>query len=58
MRLSAAYVSWFKGYIHKGVQQLRVHAHVEGCIFFDKFAELKFEKSFGLRRLDLGSIWP
>ena len=37
---------------------MRVYAHVERCIFLDKFAKLKFEKSFGLRLLELGSIWP
>ena len=58
MWLGAAHVSRFKGHVHKGVQQLRVHADVEGCTFFDKFAESKFEKSFGLRRLELGSIRP
>ena len=58
MWLGAAHVSRFKGYVDKGVQQLQVNAHVEGCIFFDKFAVAKLEKRFDLRGLEFGSVWP
>ena len=32
--------------------------HMLKDAFFDKFAKSKVEKSFGLRRLELGNIWP